>query len=52
MASNARRYRKEIDMVGEILSGIVAWIGGLTVLIAVAAVLWIGVIGRNDHEEQ
>lgn len=52
MASSARRYRKEIDMIGEILTGILAWIGGMTVLITVLAVLWIGVIGRTNHEEQ
>ena len=28
-------------MIGEILTGILAWIGGMTVLITVAAVLWI-----------
>lgn len=39
-------------MIGEILTGILAWIGGLTVLITVAAVLWIGVIGRYNHEKQ
>ena len=41
MAHSVRRYRKEIDMIGEILTGILAWIGGMTVLITVAAVLWI-----------
>ncbi len=39
-------------MIGEILNGILAWIGGMAVGITVAAVLWIGVIGRNNHEEQ
>ena len=52
MAINDRRYRKETTMIGEILSGILAWIGGMTVGVTVAAVLWIGVSGRNNHEEQ
>ena len=38
-------------MIGEILTGILAWIGGMTVLITVIAVIWNGVIGRNNHEE-
>ncbi|MBQ6177710.1 MAG: hypothetical protein IJK29_10975 [Bacteroidales bacterium] len=52
MAITDRRYELKGDcMIGEILTGILAWIGGLTVLITVAAVLWIGVIGRK-HEKQ
>ena len=49
-------------MIGEILTGILAWIGGMTVMVTVAAVIWIEVVGnrqqatgnrrrevRNDH---
>lgn len=39
-------------MIGEILTGILAWIGGMTVLITVIAVIWNGVIGRDGRHEK
>ena len=34
-------------MIGEIIFGILAWIGGMVILTTVAAVIWIEVIGRR-----